>query len=150
MELNYCYIFKTGIGLICLVGFLFNLNMGPIIQKDFVWQIDFQDHFKNDTTSLEINGERIFSDSVLSSEPSSGLTKAIVNIYPDEKNKMRVNVFGNTTLIPYSDTLCLLVTINSLRRFYRADLIKGKYVGLTKIKNNNLLLSQSLRPFQYD
>jgi hypothetical protein len=56
--------FKVGIGLICLVSFLFNLNIGPIIQKDFVWQIDFQDHFKNDTTSLEINGQRIFSDSI--------------------------------------------------------------------------------------
>ena len=142
--------FKTGIGLICLVSFLFNLNIGPIIQRDCVWQIDFQDHFKNDTTSLEINGEKIFSDSILSSEPSIGLTKAIVIIYPGEKNKMQANVFGNTTVIPYSDTLYLVVTINSLRRFYRADLIKGKYVGLTKINNNNLLLSQSLRPFQYD
>jgi hypothetical protein len=142
--------FKAGIGLICLVSFMFNLHTGPTIQKDFVWQIDFQDHFKNDTTSLEINGQRIFSDSILSSESSDGLTKAIVKIYPGEKNKMRVNVFGNTTVIPYSDTLCLLVTINSISRFYKADLSKGKYVGLTKINNNNLLLSQSPRPFQYD
>jgi hypothetical protein len=115
-----------------------------------VWQIDFQDHFKNDTTSLEINGDKIFADSILSSEPSIGLTKAIVKIYPSGKNKMQVDVFGNISLIPYSDTLYLVVTINSLRRSYRADLNKGKYIGLTKINKSNLLFSQSIRPFQYD
>jgi hypothetical protein len=108
--------FKIGIGLICLVGILFNLNIGPIMQGDFLWQIDFQDHFKNDTASLEINGEKIFADSILSREPSIGLTKAIVKIYPRGENKMQVDAFGNMSLIPFSDTLYLVVTINSLRK----------------------------------
>ena len=132
-----------------LIPFLSRSQNVPDESK-LIFQIDFQDQFKKDTVSCTLNNHIIFSRVILTSDPVLGITDKIVKIYTKGKDKMEVYSNGLTSVIEYSQTLDLTITINSNKRMYTANLNKGKFLGISKAYKDDIYVMQSARHFQYD
>src|ERR1700678_4389712 len=98
-----------------------------------IFQVDFQDHFQNDTVSLEINGCSIFSRKLLTSDRSTGLTSAIVEAQLTNNEQIKINFNGQSSLCTYSEgKIFMSIVLNNFVKKYEIDLSKGKYIGFSK------------------
>ncbi|WP_419026896.1 hypothetical protein [Culturomica massiliensis] len=112
-------------------------------------EIDFQDFFKDDTISVKINNCLIIENSIITSEPSIGLTKCSIrfinskDVFIEETNKILPCPFS------LKRNINILVTLNKKEILFNIDLRKGHFIGFDK-KGNELDLLQSKTPFEYD
>jgi phosphoribosylformylglycinamidine (FGAM) synthase-like amidotransferase family enzyme len=116
-----------------------------------IFQVDFQDFFQHDTVTLGINGCSIFSNQLLTSDRSTGLTSAIIKGQLINNAQIKVYFNGRSSVCMYSkNKIFISVILNHFENKYEVDLSKGKYIGLSKQNNHELFISQSKRQFIYD
>lgn len=117
---------------------------------DSILVIDFQDYFKNDTISLGIGCQSVFTNMIVNSEPSTGLTDLTVKFFIVEEG-VQVQygaefVFINKLTSPVEIILCL----NGYSSKYLIDLDKGKYIGFSKKTDKSFYFYQAKEAFEYD
>ncbi len=134
---------------VCLSPFLSRSQNVPD-EKALIFQIDFQDQFKQDTVSLILNNDTVFSRVVLTSDRVLGITDKIVKIYTMGKDKMEVHSNGFTSATGYRQTMDLAIIINSSKRIYTTNFNKGKFLRISKACKDDTYVMQSVRHFQYD
>jgi phosphoribosylformylglycinamidine (FGAM) synthase-like amidotransferase family enzyme len=128
-----------------------NTPFTDTVEIQTIFQVDFQDFFQNDTVTLGINGCSIFSNKLLTSDRSTGLTSAIVKAQLTNNAQIKVYFNGQSFLCMYSkDKIFISIIFNHFEKKYEVDLSKGKYIGFSKKDKHELIISQSKRPFIYD
>lgn len=119
--------------------------------KESVLEIDFQDFFKQDRISLSINDCLVFKDLLLSSDKIDGFTGVSVRLYLLKNSKVLVKYMDKElTYKMGTGKLTIKVLLNNNENSYILDIKKGKCIGFSKKNENNLLMNQSNRSFQYD
>jgi hypothetical protein len=130
--------------------FLNCANFQKIGNDILVFQIDFQDHFKNDIVDLSINGYEILSNNIITSEESIGKTDLTIVLTQHSKSEIAVLSQNKKMNIKYQDILYLKVKVNGVSNEFKLNQKNGKYIGLSKKDGNTLNIIQSVKKFAYD
>lgn len=130
---------------------LFSFQLERRKSRDFY--ILFGSGFKNDTVSLEINGNRIMSKTILDSDTISGLgNQASIHSRNDTLLLLdsRLNVV-NKIPFQYGNKLRFVLTINDRPYDLLADLKKGRFIIISKHKYYyNVYLNQYRKPVSFE
>lgn len=113
-------------------------------------EIDFQDNFKNDTISLEIGCQSVFSNLVVNSEFSTGLTQLSIKFFFVEEGVKVVYGAESGFINKFRSPVELILYLNGNRIEYSIDLDKGKYIGFSKQTNKSFHFYQANEAFEYD
>jgi hypothetical protein len=121
-------------------------NVKKIINE---MEIDFQDFFKEDIVSVRINDCSIIEDEVVTSNQIIGYTGFRIKVI--SPNKVSYRDKHKTLLCSFNleANVKVFVTLNGNEELFEIDLSRGHYIGFDK-KDEQLLLSQSKEPFEYD
>ncbi|MGH1517984.1 hypothetical protein [Chryseobacterium sp. JK1] len=117
-------------------------------------EIALQDFFNGDKVSVRIGKCKIFENKILTSS-DTGFGGVIGEFY--EPNKMLITFYGGKRNViekkcnlDLSKDLVLYLRLNDKKSILHVNLHDGKYIGLSKGKNNDFKLLQQNRGFQYD
>ena len=120
-------------------------------QDSFLFEIHFQENFNQDTIGCEINDCPIFANKKIISDSILGTTMLIIRGVNAEK-KLSMIYDGKRILctLNSSTILKIVITINHMEQTIVVDLAKGKYIGLSKKFDKEILLIQQNHQFEYD
>ena len=119
------------------------------LQKDTLLVVTFEDHFKNDELNFKINDKYIFKGEIVSSN-TVGYTDIEIVFTMKKPSKMLCAYGHNYIVTKYKNTQLLTLMLNGKTTKFLVDLKLGKYLGLSKKKENQLYLRQSKVSFFYD
>lgn len=115
-----------------------------------IFEIDFQDYFKNDTISLAIDSQSVVSNLIVNSDTSVGLTALSVRFFIIEEG-VQVKYGAESVLInKLTFPVEIILSLNGYRNKYLIDLNKGKYVGFSKKIDKSFYFYQADEAFEYD
>jgi hypothetical protein len=127
------------------------------------FKVDFQDVYSEDTVSFWVNGQAVFSDQVLISDPSLGLTDMIlvfVNVYEGTYSvkvtpgmKREISPWIKFKGISSPSVLTFKIKVNGLVHEEKVNLAKGRFIGIATHDgsfNTGIFIEQWKRPFFYD
>jgi hypothetical protein len=117
-----------------------------------LFQIDFQDFFKNDTISLKVDQCVVLADTPLTSDRSAGFTGVSIQAYALDDQHFKL-VYNNRLIVCHgnANAISLNLWINKKEEDYMVDLSLGKYIGFDKEKSaSKVRLNQRLTPYEYD
>lgn len=145
------------INMIKKILFLINLFAGFVLQAQNLEkkiEIALQDFFSNDKVSVRIGKCEIIKSKVLTSS-DTGFTGVVGEFY--EPNNMVITFYEEKEKvtekkcnIDLDKNLILHLKLNNKKSILNINLSDGKYIGLSKGKNNNFTFRQKKRSFQYD
>ncbi len=117
-------------------------------------EIAMQDNFKNDKVSVKIENCNIFKNIYLTSD-DGGFSGIIAEYY--NPNKLQVTFYNGKRIV--TETKCkiditkdifLYLRLNRKRTKFKFNLSNGKYIGLSKDKNESFEIRQQKLRFEYD
>ena len=115
-----------------------------------IFEIAFQDYFKNDTISLAIDSQSVVSNLIVNSDTSVGLTALSVRFFIIEEG-VQVKYGAESVLInKLTFPVEIILSLNGYRNKYLIDLNKGKYVGFSKKIDKSFYFYQADEAFEYD
>lgn len=114
-------------------------------------EIHFQDHFVNDTVTLNINGIVVFEKGIVNTDRAIGLSNLVLRIFSQEsKNKIVINKNEFYCDKFSNNSMPIMIIINKKEKRVNVDLTKGKFVGFSKEKDLSISMTQSETMFIYD
>jgi hypothetical protein len=113
------------------------------------FEIDFQEGFKKDIISLEINQYSIFKNRVAICNRQS-LTNTFVKVYLFDEGGLITFCDESLKINKITFPIVLTISLNDNLNEFTIDLEKGKYIGFGKKNNSELEFYQSKIPFPYD
>ena len=116
------------------------------------FEIDFGDFFHNDTVCLSINQYSVLNKKVLTSDFSTGITDAIVEVFNYMGSGLITIGKDSIKIKRISTPIKIKVSLNGRLSKYKINLEQGRYIGLSKINRvkNELDFYQSKNPFEYE
>lgn len=136
----------------CLNHTICNAQNPMSQKKDTCMVIRFEDFFKEDTISFEVNNIPIVHNSVLSSN-TAGLTRLRIYICSIDKSNYIVNNTLDTNKIYLTNLhkkFDFKVKVNSTIEIFRVNEKKGKFVGINKSEKGKLQIDQRVISKKYD
>jgi|GEM_PF-2446882 len=133
-----------------LVALICMSNLAKSQSKNLLLDIRFQDQFNMDTIEFRINRSLIFSNVILTSDRSTGITSTVVKIYKLDNKTLRVEYLQNIITIKATNILDLCLIMNKRKTYLKVNPNKGTFVGLSKKPNNLFEIIQQKSPFMYD
>lgn len=114
-------------------------------------QISFQDFFKEDTVSFNIEDYNVFSNLVLTSDEILGKTEISVQIIKETSQTILIKYQKSEERCPFKSnkSLQISVILNGRKNVFEIDTTKGKYIGFGK-KIDEIYMRQSKQPFEYE
>lgn len=129
------------------------------MQDTIMFQVDFQDFFREDIIIFTIDDCRIFEKTVTSNIYdesgdmfiNNGFTGiAIMGFKVEDYIEIQFEEESARCKIIEGKYLKLTIFLNGTPNVFNVDLSKGKYIGFDKGESNSLLLHQSGYPFEYE
>jgi len=114
-------------------------------------EIDFQDFFKEDTVSLNMEDCNVFSNLVLTSDEILGMTEISVQVIKETSRTILIKYQESEERCPFKSDKSLQVSVilNGKKNVFDIDPTKGKYIGFGK-KIDEIYMLQSEHPFEYE
>ncbi|MCK9447338.1 MAG: hypothetical protein M0Q41_00010 [Bacteroidales bacterium] len=114
-------------------------------------EIDFQDFFKEDTVSFNIEGCNVFSNLVLTSDEILGMTEISVQVIKETSRTILIKYQENEERRSFKadKSIQISVILNGKENVFEIDPTKGKYIGFGK-KIDEIYMLQSQQPFEYE
>ncbi len=129
--------------------------------SQLLFRCDFQKDFKEDTVSLNIDDNIVSRNIILTSVDLSDFTsfalyvvrKANGNvfaIYNGKRNDNGMDFYGKTRIKAVGSRVKLICEINGHQSIKVVDINNGKFVGISKIEKDSIVIRQRKTSFQYD
>ncbi len=121
-------------------------------KKETLLEIAFQDFFRDDTVSLNIEDCNVFRNLVVTSDEILGITDICVQIIKEVSDTVLIKYQDNEEICHYKSdkTMQMSVVLNGQKFDFDITPSKGKYIGFGKNNDGSLDMIQSKDPFEYE
>ena len=137
--------------LIVILSVLLNTSLMDT-KKETLLEIAFQDFFREDTVSLNIEDCNVFRNLVVTSDEILGITDICVQIIKEVSDTVLIKYQDNEEICHYKSdkTMQMSVVLNGQKFDFDITPSKGKYIGFGKNNDGSLDMIQSKDPFEYE